>query len=48
MVFLSPLYNQLSNEQGTGVENLFNPIFYHARNIAVHPPIHSGGEIPLI
>jgi hypothetical protein len=23
MVFLPPLYNQLSNEQGLGVENLF-------------------------
>jgi hypothetical protein len=29
MVFLPPLYNQLSNKQGIGVENLFTCLISH-------------------
>jgi hypothetical protein len=36
MIFLIPLYNKLSNEQGIGVENHFLDLL-HMRSITAHP-----------
>ena len=46
MVFLPPLYNQLPNEQGIGVENLFIPIFYQRELQSYISQVRIMGAIP--
>jgi hypothetical protein len=47
LVFLPPLYNQLSNEQGIGVENLYTKMRLYTRNTVFHiPNMYYGCDTP--